>query len=325
VEGVAQALVRAINDPSGQTSWGASVCRDQIGLASCGMCKRARGQRETIHAATVFDSSAIPPIGIDKYLLRLSATFRCSDAMFVAALVVVDRLLEYDGGRLPLTMRNVHRIFLASLVVAVKFNEDLVYSNGYYAKAGGVHLREVNRLEWVVLAALDFDVRVAPEQYRLYEASLVKQNGTSHSEDKPTNMAAGGQPPHQVTPTRTGEVQAAAEPHASRASTPAPHQSAPQKAGASARGADAGANARDAAGDGGRDSSTEGESVAGQPPAPSAEGQAAATNSSACGGAARGRPSPGPESSERGRGHKGGRRVKAPRGQQVPARWQRRH
>lgn len=40
----------------------------------------------------------------------------------------------------------------------------------------------------------------------------------------------GGQPPHQVTPTRTGEVQAAAEPHASRASTPAPHQSAPQKA-----------------------------------------------------------------------------------------------
>merc|ERR550532_2861612 len=105
--------------------------------------------------------------------MRLRATFRCSDATFIAALILVDRLLEYDGGRLPLTLRNVHRVFLASLVVAVKYHEDLVYSNSHYAKAGGVHLREVNRLERVLLAALDFDLRIAPEQYRLYEASLL--------------------------------------------------------------------------------------------------------------------------------------------------------
>jgi len=138
--------------------------------------KRRRSAEQTKQAATVFDSSAIPPISIEKYLLRLSATFRCSDATFIAALVIVDRLLEYDGGRLPLTMANVHRIFLASLVAAVKYNEDLVYSNSHYAKAGGVHLREVNRLERVLLASLDFDLRVEPEQYYLYEGNLRKIN-----------------------------------------------------------------------------------------------------------------------------------------------------
>jgi hypothetical protein len=115
----------------------------------------------------------IPPIGIEKYLMRLSKTFQCSDASFIAALVIVDRLLEYDGGRLPLTMRNVHRIFFASLVVAAKFHEDLVYSNAHYAKAGGVQLKEVNRLERVLLQVLDFDIRVDLEQYQMYEAALL--------------------------------------------------------------------------------------------------------------------------------------------------------
>lgn len=191
VQGVAQALAWAIDDPSGHSSWNTSVCH-KLGTSPTFMCKRLRGQTETMQAATVFDSSAIPPIGIDKYLMRLSATFRCSDATFIAALVVVDRLLEYDGGRLPLTTRNVHRIFLASLVVAVKYHEDLVYSNSHYAKAGGVHLREVNRLERVILATLDFDLRVAPEQYHLYEACLVRLAGATGLQDSPQTCLADG-------------------------------------------------------------------------------------------------------------------------------------
>jgi len=166
VEGVAQALSFAIHDPVGHNFWAFSQQRDFS-------CKRRRGSEETQRSATVFDSSSIPPVGIDKYLMRLRFHFKCSDSTFIAALVIVDRLLEYDGGRLPLTMQNVHRIFFASLVVAVKYHEDLVYANSHYAKAGGVHLREVNRMERVLLGALDFDLRIAPEQYEMYEAALL--------------------------------------------------------------------------------------------------------------------------------------------------------
>lgn len=177
VESVAQALEWAISDPVGHSSWNETICRNSGAPNS----KRRRGVEETKQAATVFDSSSIPPVSIQKYLMRLSATFRCSDATFIAALVVVDRLLEYDGGRLPLTMQNVHRVFLASLVVATKYHEDLVYSNSHYAKAGGVHLREVNRLERVLLAALDFDLRIEPEQYRQYEATLLNLCASSNT------------------------------------------------------------------------------------------------------------------------------------------------
>jgi len=165
VESVALALSFAINDPVGHNFWAQCQQRDS--------CKRRRGSAETQRSATVFDSSVIPPIGIDKYLMRLRLRFECSDATFIAALIIVDRLLEYDGGRLPLTMQNVHRIFLASLVVAVKYHEDLCYANSHYAMAGGVHVREVNRLERVILMALDFDLRIAPDQYQMYEAALV--------------------------------------------------------------------------------------------------------------------------------------------------------
>mmetsp|Transcript_46024 Transcript_46024/g.103519 ORF Transcript_46024/g.103519 Transcript_46024/m.103519 type:complete len:195 (+) Transcript_46024:206-790(+) len=170
VEGVAQALSWAISDPSGHASWKASLCQSAGSTSSTS--SRCRSAEMTRQVITVFDSATIPPITINKYLMRLSATFRCSDATFLAALIMVDRLLEYDGGRVPLTMRNVHRVFLASLVVAAKYHEDLVYSNRHYAKAGGVHVREVNRLERVLLATLDFDLRVEPEQYSLYEAAL---------------------------------------------------------------------------------------------------------------------------------------------------------
>jgi hypothetical protein len=192
IEAVAQALSFAVHDPQGHCSATSSFCQD-LNLSTGG--KKRRGAEETLQVVTVFDSSVVPPIGIDKYLMRLAATFRCSEAAFVAALIVVDRLLGYDGGRLPLTMRNVHRVFLGSLVVSVKFHEDLVYSNSHYAKAGGVHLREVNRLERVLLSALDFDLRVEPEEYKRYEAMLL--SGYANSPKKFNQLPIAGLGPSQ--------------------------------------------------------------------------------------------------------------------------------
>mmetsp|Transcript_48485 Transcript_48485/g.97873 ORF Transcript_48485/g.97873 Transcript_48485/m.97873 type:complete len:233 (-) Transcript_48485:162-860(-) len=196
VEGVAQALSWAISDPVGHKSWNDSVCQSSADSSGpkrrpdAGL-KRRPGAQELRKAASVFDSSAIPPITISRYLMRLSASFRCSDATFIAALIIVDRLLECPGGRLPLTMRNVHRVFLASLVVAVKYHEDRVYSNSHYAKAGGVHLREVNRLERVLLVTLDFDLRIEPEQFRTYEAALSRLRRTPGEAARP----GGASPP----------------------------------------------------------------------------------------------------------------------------------
>lgn len=175
VEAVAFALSIAVKEPTGHAPFWKSVSSPSSpspAPAPGKAGKRLRTAGQTMQAVQFFDSSSIPPIGIDKYLARLHTHFRCSEATFVAALVLVDRLLEYEGGHVPLTKLNVHRVYLASLVVSAKFHEDRLYSNAHYAKAGGMHLREVNRLERILLSALDFDLGVPPEEYRVYEATL---------------------------------------------------------------------------------------------------------------------------------------------------------
>lgn len=167
VESVASALSLAVSDPVGHSPW--ILCYSEH---QCLCKKRRRGAKETQRAATVFDSSAVPPITIHDYLKRLSAHFQCSDGNFIVAFIMADRLLQHDQGHLPLTMQNVHRLFLASLMVAVKFHEDYVYKNSHYAKAGGVRLSEVNRLERVLLLALDFDLRIDPDDFHRCEAAL---------------------------------------------------------------------------------------------------------------------------------------------------------
>lgn len=167
LEGIAQALSWAIQDPLGHASWNVSQMGPSVN--SCDF--DSSGQM--LQAFAVFDSSAVPPIGIDKYIMRLHSTFRCNDASFVAALILVDRILgKGHGGCFYLTTHNVHRLFLACLLVAVQYWEDLVYSNAHYAAAGGVLVREINRLERVLLTILDFDLKVSPDQYRLYESSI---------------------------------------------------------------------------------------------------------------------------------------------------------
>lgn len=172
-DAVAKALECVVSDPSG-ACWNISM---KCGDVCLGRMWKRRSAEECIRSATVFDSSVVPGIGIDRYVKRLAGTFRCSDAMFVAALCIVDRLLEYDGGRLPLTKRNVHRLYFCSLLVAVKFNEDQIYNQRHYAKAGGVHLKEVNRLETLIIKTLDWDLRIKSDQFRLYQEMLKEWTG----------------------------------------------------------------------------------------------------------------------------------------------------
>lgn len=131
----------------------------------------------------VFDSSEVPNISVGRYLRRLQSIFQCSDAALVGALVILDRFLagSEQRGEEPsrVTPLNVHRLFLACLVVTVKYSEDLTYGNSHYAKAGGIQLREVNRLERHLLTALDYNLRVQPEEYQQYEEALRFGAGTS--------------------------------------------------------------------------------------------------------------------------------------------------
>jgi hypothetical protein len=53
-------------------------------------------------------------------------------------------------------------------MVAAKFFDDVYYSNGYYARVGGVRLKEMNLLEVRLLDLLQWRLFVSPMEYQQY-------------------------------------------------------------------------------------------------------------------------------------------------------------
>jgi hypothetical protein len=66
---------------------------------------------------------------------------------------------------LQLTSTNVHQLVLASLTVATKWHSDECYSNEFYARAGGVALQRLNKLEAELIKRLDWSLAVSEEEF----------------------------------------------------------------------------------------------------------------------------------------------------------------
>lgn len=115
-------------------------------------------------AASLFDATEVPPLGIRDYVLRLHRYLKCSEECFIVSLALLERILESNPG-LVITDSNVHRFFLASCTVAAKFQDDDFYSNPFYARVGGVANEELLKLEAKFFEMLDWTAHVTMEQF----------------------------------------------------------------------------------------------------------------------------------------------------------------
>lgn len=122
-----------------------------------------------------------PPISILKYLTRIVKYARPEPSTIILALILIDTLTESQN--LQLTNLNIHRIILLSVVVAIKYNEDEFYSNSFYAKVGGITLKEFNVLEYKFLYSLDFYIFIDDEVFFKYKVHL-ENDGEIEDDDK---------------------------------------------------------------------------------------------------------------------------------------------
>jgi len=113
-------------------------------------------------AVTPFHSSSIPPISVVAYAKRLVRYCKSGNAAIVLGTVLLARYLK--ANREQLTPLTLHRLLLASVVVAIKGHYDIYYSNAYYAQVGGVSPKEMNRLELALLKGLHFSVNVHADE-----------------------------------------------------------------------------------------------------------------------------------------------------------------
>jgi len=130
-------------------------------------CSAGAVSQETTKEATPFTAPRTPTISIHDYAKRLSSGFFCSRECYILCIVYIDRVVQRTPN-LALENSNMHRLLLASMVVAAKFHDDTHGRISFYSKVAGVSIHELAVLEAHFMTMLDWRAQVTPDEYNKY-------------------------------------------------------------------------------------------------------------------------------------------------------------
>ena len=91
------------------------------------------------------------------YIKRIVKYSNCEENTLILSLIYLDKVCLK---KINLSIYNIHRFLFASLLIAIKFNEDKVYKSHYYSDIVGLSNKELNLLEYYILEIIDFQVFV---------------------------------------------------------------------------------------------------------------------------------------------------------------------
>ena len=89
------------------------------------------------------------------------------DSTLMLILIYIDRFCEMNY--INLNFFNIHKLIIASMIVAIKYNEDNILKNEFYAKVGGVSKKEIDILEYEFLSLIEFSLYVDEETFQQYD------------------------------------------------------------------------------------------------------------------------------------------------------------
>lgn len=147
----------------------------------------------------IYYSKRLPDISLLDYVTRFEVYLQDhSDGVcFVITLIYMTRLLAVIGYEYC-TPYTVYRMFLACALVSYKFCYDISETNSYFARIGGVSLRELNNLETSTLMYLDYNLAVSESEYSImYE--LIKPSSTEFSNASSCSEVPFSKPPRAAS------------------------------------------------------------------------------------------------------------------------------
>ena len=134
----------------------------------------SRENNEVNYDDSPFVNVKIPKISIEDYLNRIQKYSDLEDSTLVIALIYIDRLLE--NRNIILSKYNVYRILLTAVLLAIKYNEDEIYDNSFFAKIFGVTIKELNKLENEFLDLIEFKLFISRKTFKLYYNRIFDTN-----------------------------------------------------------------------------------------------------------------------------------------------------
>lgn len=119
---------------------------------------------------SLFYGTNTQPFSLEFYIKRVAKHSGASPSALVVALALLQR-----WGGLALCELNIHRAVTTAVMLAAKWLDDVVYSNGHYASVGGVPSQgEMNALEVVMLTGIHWNVAVGKEEFEEWEREVVR-------------------------------------------------------------------------------------------------------------------------------------------------------
>ena len=113
-----------------------------------------------------FSTKYVSDVTLEYFFGRIKKYTKIEKSTLIIILIYADRICTTSG--IILNPHNIHRIILGCLLLAVKYNEDLYFSNEQYAKIGGVSLKELNELEYFSFQLLDFNLYISDDIFQKY-------------------------------------------------------------------------------------------------------------------------------------------------------------
>jgi len=110
---------------------------------------------------------------IRSYLWIIASNTNCSNESLVLSLVYIDRLCE-NSSLIMVSPHNLCFWVFISVLLAIKFHDDHIYSNAVYSKMGGFSLKNLNALERTFLSEIKFELFVSACTYSKYFRKLKK-------------------------------------------------------------------------------------------------------------------------------------------------------
>ena len=113
-----------------------------------------------------FSTKYPPKVTLQYFFGRIKRYAGIEKSTLIIILIYADRMCTTSG--IILNPHNIHRIILGCLLLAIKYNEDIYYTNKHYAEVGGLSVKEINELEFFSFQLLDFNLYISDDIYIKY-------------------------------------------------------------------------------------------------------------------------------------------------------------
>ena len=118
-----------------------------------------------------------PNMSFLNFSKRINKYLKPEVSTLIISLMYIDSLLKsHMDNLLFLTENNVYKIYLTSVVLAIKYNEDYFDDNDFFGKVGGISTEEMNTLERDFLILMDYKMYIPEDLFRIYEENFEEEN-----------------------------------------------------------------------------------------------------------------------------------------------------